>query len=391
MNHLIMNKINLSLFLLVFATLSCAESAENSSTDTTYNIEVAFPALSFNRPVDLQIAGDDSNLIYVVEQAGKIFRFDNNSETSEKELFLDISSRVNDLANEEGLLGLAFHPNYKNNGYFFVNYTASNPKRTIIARFTTDQTSKIALPDSELEIISFTQPFDNHNGGQLVFGPDDGFLYIATGDGGSGGDPQNNAQNLRSLLGKILRIDTDNPTSTENYSIPNDNPFVNIQDASDEIYAYGLRNPWRISFDSDGNLWAADVGQNAFEEIDIIVNGGNYGWKITEGNHCFPSTTNCDMEGLIAPVWEYAQTGSDRSITGGYVYYGPSLPTLSGSYIYGDFVSGKIWQLTGNSAATASNKLLIDSNLSISSFGIDQSNELLICSFDGKIYQLKVN
>ncbi len=376
------------LILIGLGLLACGESNEVSSQDIDYVTAEAFPNITFERPVDLQVADDGSSNIYVVEQAGKIFRFNNTSQTNEKRLVLDITSRVNDDGNEEGLLGLAFHPNFKENGYFFVNYTASNPRRTIISRFALNPTNNLASPESELVLLSFNQPYSNHNGGQLTFGPDDGYLYIATGDGGSGGDPQNNAQNLRSLLGKILRIDIDNVTNEHNYSVPDDNPFINILDASDEIYAYGLRNPWRISFDEDGNLWAGDVGQNAFEEIDIIIKGGNYGWKITEGNHCFPTSTNCDKEGLILPVWEYAQSGRDKSITGGYVYNGPSLPELTGSYIYGDYVSGKIWELKGTNPVSASNKLLIDSNLSISSFGLDQNNELLICSFDGKIYKL---
>ena len=371
---------------------SCGQDNEPSDNMAVYDVETAFPNLSFTRPVDVQSSNDGSNRLFVVEQAGLIRSFDNSDEASETQIFLDISDRVNDRGNEQGLLGLAFHPNFAENGFFYVNYTAANPNRTLISRFTVNQGNRNAADkNSELVILTFNQPFDNHNGGQLAFGPDS-FLYISTGDGGSGGDPRNNGQDRSTLLGNILRIDVNNSEEGSNYAIPADNPYVgNSNNYREEIYAYGFRNPWRMSFDPvSGKLWTGDVGQNAFEEIDVVEKGGNYGWKIMEGRHCFPDDGRCEQNGLILPLWEYAQEGNGRSITGGHVYRGPSFPELQGLYIYGDFVSGKIWALEGDEPRNASNNLLIDTNLSISSFGTDGFNELLICAFDGKIYRLAI-
>jgi glucose/arabinose dehydrogenase len=354
----------------------------------TYKVVVAFPGLSFDRPVDLQHAGDDTNRIFVVAQEGEIFAFDNTPSTTNKQLFLDIKSKVDDGGNEEGLLGLAFHPDYKTNGYFYVNYTASKPDRTVISRFRVSPDRNKADPSSELVILQFPQPYSNHNGGQVSFGPD-GYLYIATGDGGSGGDPQGNGQNKSVLLGKILRIDVDHESHGNHYDIPADNPFVADNDARKEIYAYGLRNPWRFSFDPMTNtLWTGDVGQNAYEEIDIIEKGGNYGWNTMEGKHCYKPSNGCRAPGLKLPVWEY---GRDEgiSVTGGFVYRGDALTGLKGKYIYADFGSGNIWALDPSNLAHPVNTKLLASDLNISSFGIDQKQELYICAFDGKIYRLQ--
>ncbi|MHC4148844.1 MAG: PQQ-dependent sugar dehydrogenase, partial [Planctomycetota bacterium] len=309
-------------------------------------IESAFPSLSFTRPVDLQHAGDGTDRIFVVEQAGRILVFPNDRDATTSEVFLDIRGRVNNSGNEEGLLGLAFHPDYENNGYFFADYTASSPRRTVIAQFNVDGSNpNRADPNSILVILEVNQPFSNHNGGQIAFGPD-GFLYISLGDGGSAGDPGNNGQNRQTLLGSILRIDVDNPAGGKNYSIPSDNPFVgNSSSFREEIYAFGLRNPWRFSFDpANGRLWAADVGQNRFEEIDIIENGKNYGWRIMEASSCFNPSSGCNVTGLQLPIWEYSH-GVGNSVTGGYVYHGPGRPELDGAYIYADFGSGRIWSL----------------------------------------------
>jgi len=354
------------------------------------SVEVAFPNLTFTRPVDIQSPRDGSNRIFVVEQAGKIFVFPNRKEVINRQLFLDITDRVNDRGNEEGLLGLAFHPNFKQNGYFFVDYTADNPRRTVIARYQVDPNDPDkADKNSEVVILEVNQPYSNHNGGQITFGPD-GYLYIALGDGGSGGDPQGNGQNRQTLLGSILRIDVDNPAPGKNYGIPPDNPFVgNSAGYREEIYAYGLRNPWRFSFDPiTGWLWTADVGQDKYEEIDIIEKGGNYGWNIMEGLHCFDPPSNCDPSGLILPIWEYDHDAG-RSITGGFVYRGVSVPELVGQYIYADFVSGRIWALQYDGTNPAQNKLLQDTDLLIASFGVDENNELYIAAFDGKIYRFK--
>ncbi|MGH7455580.1 MAG: PQQ-dependent sugar dehydrogenase, partial [bacterium] len=289
-------------------------------------LQNAFPNLTFSSPVDLQHPGDGTDRIFVVEQAGIIRVFENAATATSARTFLDIRPKV-DFNGEKGLLGLAFHPNYQTNGYFYVNYVASSPRRTIIARYRVSATDpNQAVADSESVILTFNQPFDNHNGGQITFG-DDGYLYIATGDGGSAGDPQGNGQSLQTLLGKILRIDVDTAAGGRNYGIPGDNPFAgNTAGNREEIYAYGLRNPWRMSFDrTTGWLWAADVGQGRFEEIDLITNGGNYGWKIMEGNSCFSPSTGCNMTSLINPIWDYGRS-LGASVTGGYVYRGAKVP-----------------------------------------------------------------
>lgn len=354
-------------------------------------LQQAFPALSFTRPVDLQHPGDGTNRLFVVEQRGVISVFENDPAAASKTTFLDIQERVDDSSNEEGLLGLAFHPDYENNGYFYVNYTATGPDRTLISRFKVSANNpNAAEPDSEVVIITIPKPFSNHNAGQLAFGPNDGYLYITTGDGGSGGDPQGNGQNRQTLLGSILRIDVDTTAPGLQYSIPPTNPFVgNTQGYREEIYAWGVRNPWRMSFDPvTGWLWAADVGQNAWEEIDIIENGKNYGWNIMEGNHCYNPPTGCNTAGLTLPVWEYSHN-LGNSVTGGYVYRGPGVPELVGKYIYADFGSGRIWALEYDGVNPAVNNQLIDTPLLIASFGVDQNQELYICAFDGKIYRFK--
>lgn len=354
-------------------------------------LQQAFPALSFTRPVDLQHPGDGTNRLFVVEQRGVISVFENDPASASKTTFLDIQDRVDDSSNEEGLLGLAFHPDYENNGYFYVNYTATGPDRTLISRFKVSANDpNMAEPDSEVVIITIPKPFSNHNAGQLAFGPNDGYLYITTGDGGSGGDPQGNGQNRQTLLGSILRIDVNSTAPGLNYSIPPTNPFVgNTQGYREEIYAWGVRNPWRMSFDPvTGWLWAADVGQNAYEEIDIIENGKNYGWNIMEGNHCYNPPTGCNTAGLTLPVWEYSHN-LGNSVTGGYVYRGPGVPELVGKYIYADFGSGRIWALEYDGVNPAVNNQLIDTSLLIASFGVDQNQELYICAFDGKIYRFK--
>ena len=354
-----------------------------------FQIENAFSNLSFIRPVDLQNAGDGSNRIFVVEQRGVISVFENDANVPSKTTFLNIESRVDDSSNEEGLLGLAFHPDYKNNGFFYVNYTATGPNRTVISRFTVSTgDSNVADPASEFVIIELDKPASNHNAGAIAFGPNDGFLYITAGDGGGSGDTFGNGQNLQTLLGTILRIDVDNQDAGLNYAIPSDNPFVdNGQGFREEIFAYGMRNPWRISFDPlTGWLWCGDVGQFQFEEIDVIESGKNYGWNIMEGFNCFDPPNNCDMTGLELPVWEYSHAlGS--SVTGGYVYRGPSVPELLGLYIYADFGSGRIWSLEYDGENPAINTPLIDTPQNISSFGIAENQELYICSFSGSIFR----
>ncbi len=348
----------------------------------------AFPALTFSRPIDFVAANDGSNRIFIAEQAGTIRMFTNDEKATTSSPFLDISSKVS-YGGERGLLGLALHPDFKNNGFFFINYTRGSPMETVISRF--KATGNTADPASEEVILTYPQPQSNHNGGGLLFGKD-GFLYIASGDGGGGGDPQNYAQNLSSLLGKILRIDI-NSTEKGKYGIPADNPFRNnSQSYREEIYAYGLRNPWRISFDEvSGQIWAGDVGQNAKEEIDIIVKGGNYGWRKKEGKNCYNPASNCEEDGFIAPVWDYGRGDGDVSVTGGFVYRGKNLPSLTGKYIYGDYASGRIWALHIREDKSVTHTLLIEKGGNISSFGIDANKELYFCQHNtGKIMKLTV-
>ena len=352
----------------------------------TMEVQEAFPKLSFDRPVDLQHAKD--NRLFVVEQEGIISVFPNDPAVANSKVFLDIEDRVDDSGNEEGLLGLAFHPDYSRNGYFYVNYTASNPDRTVISRFKVSGTDRDqAEKSSEQVLLEIPQPYSNHNGGQIAFGPD-GYLYIAVGDGGSGGDPQNHGQNLKTLLGTILRIDVNKQAAGKNYAIPADNPFANNNNGNkEEIWAYGLRNPWRFSFDAMTNtLWAADVGQNKWEEIDIIEKGGNYGWDRMEGKHCFEPASGCDTEGLILPIWEYSRD-EGVSVTGGYVYRGSAIEQLKGKYIYADFASSRIWSLDFTDRNNPVNTELFKVPFPISSFGVDQQGELYITGFDGKIYK----
>lgn len=353
-----------------------------------YKAVAAFPKLTFSSPVDFTHANDGTNRLFVVEQKGIIQVFENDANVDKKTVFLDISAKVAS-GGEMGLLGLTFHPNFKQNGYFYVNYTRSSPRRqTVVSRFKAN--AQTADPNSEAILLTFDQPYSNHNGGQIAFGPD-GFLYIATGDGGSGGDPQNYSQNRKSLLGKMLRIDV-NTTEKGNYGIPKDNPYVaNTEGFNEEIYAYGLRNPWRFSFDSvTKNLWTGDVGQNAIEEIDIVEKGKNYGWRIKEGNNCYARMSECnEIESSVTrPVWTYAQGNDGYSVTGGRVYRGKTLTDLVGKYIFGDYVSGKIWALTYDGKTVTKNDLLTNVS-TVSAFGEDTNGELYICDYSaGKIYVL---
>ncbi len=371
--------------LFFFLIISCSASGE---LEDLIVVEKAFPNLEFERPVELQQPNDSKNILYVVEQAGKIYSFNNMGSTKTKNLFLDITDRVDDRSNEEGLLGLAFHPNFKKNGLFFVNYTASNPSRTVIARFKSNTTND-AIASSELKILEYNQPHGNHNGGGIMFGPD-GFLYIGVGDGGSGGDPEGNGQNRRTLLGSILRIDVDKNENGNNYSIPVDNPFAaNKEGFKEEIFALGMRNPWRFCFNPNNDeLWVADVGQNKLEEIDIVKNGGNYGWNFMEGNDCYDPPNDCEEPGLIRPVFEYNHSVG-QSITGGRFYQHTEIKQLYGAYIYGDFVSGKIWALFYKDGRFQKNSLVTNEINGIASFGEDFDKQLYVLSFDGSIYRFK--
>jgi glucose/arabinose dehydrogenase len=350
------------------------------SSRRSYDVQNAFPNLSFDQPLYITHSGDSSNNLYVVSQRGEIFVFDNSENASEKQIFLDIKTKVL-FDGEQGLLGLAFHPDFESNGFFYINYVADSPKRTVISKWSIDSGDVTKANSSSEEIIlTFPQPHANHNGGHLDFGSD-GFLYISVGDGGGFGDPNNNAQNKSNLYGSILRIDVD---SGSHYGIPSDNPFAgNIDGFKEEIYAYGLRNPWRFSFDGDV-IYAGDVGQQLWEEIDVIEKGKNYGWNIREGSHFYSSG---DAEGLVDPIWEYNHITGGDAVTGGYVYRGNRLAALKGRYICGDYARGKVWALT-NTSNVFVDSLLFDADILITSFGLDQHDELYICSAFGTIYKI---
>ena len=353
-------------------------------------IEQAFPSLSFTKPVHATHAGDGTNRLWVVEQAGVVLVVPNDESATAVSVFLDIKSRVNDAGNEEGLLGLAFDPDYTENKYFYVHYSALSPRRSVISRFLASSSDpNQADPASELVLLEVSQLFANHNSGTLAFGPD-GFLYISLGDGGDGGDPDGHGQNTGTLLGSMLRIDLSNSSSEEPYQVPAGNPFLGQGSAvREEIWTYGLRNPWKFSFDATtGDLWAGDVGQQAFEEIDIIEAVGNYGWNLMEGAHCYaPPAATCDQTGLNLPIFEYANPDEGCAIIGGHVYRGTRLPELKGSYIYSDFCSGSIWGLVYDGAAVIDQALLADTNLNISAIGADQNGGLYFLAFDGNIYR----
>ena len=359
-----------------------------------YEFENAFPNLTFVDPVGIHHAGDGSNRLFIVEQEGRIKVFDNDSNTTSSQTFLDIRSIVDQDGGytEEGLLGLAFHPNYSENGYFYVNYTDYSPKRNVIARYSVDPGNPNEADYFSSEVIlEVNQPYNNHNGGQMEFGSD-GYLYISFGDGGSAGDPQENGQDLSTLLGTIIRIDVDNPSDNMNYSIPSDNPFIDTANARAEIYAYGLRNVWRFSWDPVTDLlWAADVGQNAWEEIDIISSGLNYGWNEMEASHCYPPGSNCNPDDFELPIWEYElYVDGVCSVTGGYVYRGSDIFSLRGKYIYGDWCTGNIWSLEASDNGNYINEDVIRTDINITSFGVDQNNELFFCGGQ-RLYKLTSN
>lgn len=341
-------------------------------------LQNAFPFLSFSRPVELTYPHDGSNRLFVIEQEGKIRFFENSPSTKNTSVYLDIKNKISS-EGEMGLLGLAFHPNFKQNGYFYVNYTKRKPLETIIARYKASSSDARSVdPATETILLKIAQPYDNHNGGKIAFGPD-GMLYISTGDGGAWGDQHNNSQNKASLLGKILRIDV-NKTDKGYYGIPADNPFVgNKEGFQEEIFAYGLRNPWRFSFDAKtGKIWTGDVGQNEFEEINIIEKGGNYGWRLKEANRCYNPRNDCESGHLlIAPVHFYPRADG-VSVTGGYVYQGNAQPTLQGKYIFGDFSNGHIWALSFKNNQKTDLQLLTIQGGNVSAFGEDSKGELYI-------------
>ena len=351
-------------------------------------VERAFPNLTFKRLTNLVQPDDGRDRLFVTEQEGRIHVFPNRQQVEELALFLDLSAKVSEAHNEEGLLGLAFDPHFKETGYFYVYYSSSDPRRSVLSRFSAGPDDPGAADaGSELIILQIPQPTGNHNGGQLAFGPD-GYLYVGVGDGGLGGDPFGNGQNTATLLGSILRIDVAAASEDEPYRIPPENPLVGVAGARPEIWAYGLRNPWRFSFDPQtGLMWVGDVGQNSWEEIDLVESGLNYGWNVMEGAHCFSPRSDCDGTGLRLPLVEYG-SAEGCSVIGGYVYRGPGLPSLLGAYIYSDFCSGEIWSLRYDGRSVTEQLLLAGSGLSVTSFGLDLAGNLYILSRNSGIHRL---
>ena len=379
------------------ATASASPTPSPSPTPPfppTIALEPVFAG--FQSPVYLTYAQGDSpgsSPLFIVEKAGRIYRVEGSPASeagaTQPTLFLDITDRVGSEGNEQGLLSLAFPPDFLAGGLFYLNYTDRNGD-TVIARYRLlGDDPRQGDPASEQKLLQIEQPASNHNGGQLQFGPE-GYLYIGTGDGGRAGDPWGNAQNPGVLLGKLLRLDV---TGAETYAVPSDNPFVGLPGARPEIWALGLRNPWRFAFDRVTNdLYIADVGQNRYEEVDFqpagSAGGENYGWDVMEGNHCFEPAANCNPQGLVPPVAEYDHS-QGCSITGGYVYRGTRYPSLTGVYFFGDFCSGNIWGLKRESSGAWTVALLLESGVNISSFGEDAAGEIYVVGYrDGTIYHL---
>ena len=387
------------LFALAAAAVEdISPSLEVPETPIEVAVERAFPNLRINRPIMVTHAGDGTGRLFVPSQLGTVHVLSSDRNVEEAPVFLDIESRVvyEDRENEKGFLGMAFHPKYRENGEFFVYYTptgTAKPNTVVVSRFrvSKDDPNK-ANPNSEERLLSVEHPFWNHKGGTIVFGPD-GYLYIAIGDGGLRDDPFKSGQSLKTHLAKILRIDVDHKDPGKNYAIPKDNPFVGRPDALGEIWAYGLRNPWRIAFDRQtGTLWCADVGQDLWEEIDLITKGGNYGWNLREGVHKFGDKGSEKRPDLIEPIWDYHHDVG-KSITGGHVYRGAKLPHLEGCYVYADYVTGKIWALKYDEA-----KKQIVANYAISgnispvmSFGEDEQGELYYTTDGGLIYRFRLS
>ncbi|HOA24928.1 MAG: PQQ-dependent sugar dehydrogenase [Aggregatilineales bacterium] len=357
-----------------------ASAPESAQVDlTVLNIALEPVAGGLRSPIGLAHAGDGSRRLFVVEKDGTIRIIQDGQLLPQP--FLDITDRVGSSGSEQGLLGLAFHPEYASTGFFFVNYTDA-AGNTVVSRFRVTEDPNRADPASEEVVLTQEQPASNHNGGHLAFGPD-GYLYIGLGDGGGAGDVFGQGQNPHTWLGSMLRIDVD----TLPYSVPPDNPFVGTSDGADEVWAYGLRNPWRYSFDrATNNLYIADVGQNVYEEVNVqpagSTGGENYGWPIMEGLHCYPEGVSCDGSGFVQPIAEYSHEFG-CSITGGYVYRGEAFPAMQGVYFYGDFCSGIIWGLAVEGSMSGESMQLADTDTWIASFGEDEAGELYLADMGG--------
>ncbi|MEO0515425.1 MAG: PQQ-dependent sugar dehydrogenase [Planctomycetota bacterium] len=364
---------------------------------------VAFPNLKFDRPIVFAAPPDGTDRAVVVEQQGRVWLFPNRTDVTRDDLTLTLDLTVRRKHNEEGLLGLAFHPDFYDNGQVFLYYSmGADPDhpnlgrrqlRSIVSRFTFNEDRNTIAPGSEIVLLDIPQPYGNHNGGHLAFG-EDGYLYVGVGDGGSAGDPKNKAQDLTNLLGSILRIDVDRQADARPYAIPDDNPFIDEQafpGARPEIYALGLRNPWRFSFDrrrhgGTGQLWAADVGQQKHEEINLIRKGGNYGWRVREGFKPFNDRDALRPDDqLLNPLVDHERRDAG-CITGGHVYRGQANPLLQGAYVYGDYLTNKIFLLRTDSGQVRQHQHFADLKDPVA-FGLDRHRELHVCSFNGRIYR----
>ena len=339
---------------------------------------------TWQRPVEMGpypiVAGNST--YFVLEQDGAVWAVEGGVPSR----ILDISDRISRASEEEGLLSMAVDPDFGRNRHVWIYYAAANPRRTVLARFTRNASDLTIDRNSELVVLEVPQPFGNHKGGAIRFGGD-GMLYLGLGDGGSSGDPQGNGQSVGTLLGQIIRIDVRGATTAQRYTVPADNPFVGQSGARGEIWAYGLRNPWRMAFDPVGGaLWAGDVGQGAVEEVDIVQRGANYGWSVVEGGSCYKPASGCDRTGLTSPVLTYDHAGGRCSITGGYVYRGTKVPEIAGAYIYGDLCSGEIWAVRADSPGTPVR--IASGPKSLTSFGIDPAGELYVLAIGQPIRRL---
>ncbi|MBL1276913.1 MAG: PQQ-dependent sugar dehydrogenase [Ectothiorhodospiraceae bacterium] len=392
-------------WLLGVGYASANDSASNGASNNGFPeiaLERVFATVSMRKPLALleapfvPVATEKfrgttlPRIWYVVEQAGRVLRLQQFGATLQTSTFVDLGRWVESGPNEAGLLGMALDPQFERNGRVYLSYTKKgSPLISVLSRWHSIDGGRTLEPDSERILLEVAQPYSNHNGGNVQFGSD-GYLYWGLGDGGSAGDPKGNGQNTQTLLGSILRLHVTGDVSGEvnhekTYQIPPDNPFVK-EGGKPEIYAYGLRNPWRWSFDRQtGKLWLADVGQNAWEEINIVTRGANYGWNLREGAHCY--SDGCKRKGLSEPIAEYSHDDG-CSVTGGYVYRGKTFPALYGVYLFADFCSGKIWGLPPTGDGRYQKQLLIKSGLNISSFAEDRAGELYVVDLGGKVFNI---
>jgi glucose/arabinose dehydrogenase len=384
---------------LVTASLAAAllissfvSSADVLAAPTDAHIRLRLIASGLSQPTFATSANDGSGRIFIVEKTGKVKILQNGVVRSTP--FLNISSQVSK-GSEQGLLGLAFHPGFKTNRKLYVNFT-NLAGTTVIREYRVSSSNRnVVSTSTRRDILRIGQPYANHNGGMLAFGPD-GYLYIGMGDGGGSGDPGNRAQNPNDLLGKMLRIDINGTWGNAAYRNPPTNPYVGVG-GRDEIWQIGLRNPWRFSFDrSNGDLWIGDVGQGSYEEIDHVVRtsssagrGVNWGWRVLEGTHCFSPMSGCSTAGKAMPLLDYDHGNGRCAVTGGYVYRGSAIPLLRGGYVFGDFCSGEIWVVASSASAPASKVRLLDTSLLLSSFGQIGGGELVVTDLNGRVYRIE--